>query len=201
MRCVRTILSSPLFPSSLLSSAFQFFDRLPSLNMVRRIPDERRWQIIGMSRAGMAQKAIAEKIPCSVATVNRIISAFRREGRVKDAPRGRPPAATTSEEDETIRLRCQEDPFGTATDIKRETGVAASVRTIQRRLRKSGLKSGVAVQKPLFSRTHSDLRLSYATEHLHWETNEWANVVFSDEATFSTQWNQTRRVWRPPRSR
>ncbi|KAH7985631.1 hypothetical protein HPB52_025504 [Rhipicephalus sanguineus] len=77
---------------------------------------------------------------------------------------------------------------------------AASDTTVKRRLYSAALKSRRAVQKPIVSAAKKERRLVFSLEHEHW-TEEWQNVVFTDEWTFTTRWDQRQRVWRPDNCR
>lgn len=169
--------------------------------MVRRVSIQDRWKIIGLSQSGIRQKDIAAQIGCSIPTVIRIVRAYREEGRVRDARRGSRQRATTEDEDIAILASSSRDPFKTATDLKRELGLAASTSTIQRRLRGARLRSCAAARKTGLTEHHKAARLRFCQEHVHWTEAEWQEVVFSDESTFSSTCHQWCRVWRPPRSR
>ncbi|KAH7968085.1 hypothetical protein HPB52_005570 [Rhipicephalus sanguineus] len=116
-------------------------------------------------------------------TVNRIIQAYRKEGHISDAPHSRHPRATTAAQDADILDAAKASPFSTAREIGAAAGVSASASTIKRRLAEGKLKSHVAAQKPCLS-------LSNKTA-----------LLFSDESTFTTRWDQKQRVWRPVNSR
>lgn len=88
------------------------------------------------------------------------------------------------------------EPAITALEIKRELELPVSVSTIKRRLYAAGLKSRVACQRPRLNESEKRARLEFATEHLSWQQEDWREVVFSDESTFVTKWDQQRRVWR-----
>lgn len=87
-------------------------------------------------------------------TVNRVNRAYREEGRIRNASRGAPPVATTQEEDVYIVALSSADPFLTATYIKRELALEASVCTIRRTLHTTGLKCSAAAQGPTSSLSH-----------------------------------------------
>lgn len=169
--------------------------------MPPRVPEETRIKIIGLSESGFSQRQISLQMKCSLTAVNRIIKAFREEGRIKDAPRGAPPASTSREEDNLIAAASAADPFLAATDIKRELNLQASAVTIRRRLLSCGLKSSVSAEKIGLSDEHKVKRVLFAQEHKQWTVNQWAGVIFSDESTFSSCFNQRRRVWRPSQHR
>ncbi|KAH9376044.1 hypothetical protein HPB48_018170 [Haemaphysalis longicornis] len=81
-------------------------------------------------------------------------------------------------------------PFSTAKEIGAAAGVSASVSTIKRRLAERKLKSHVAAQKPRLSVSNKTARLNFATEHASWTMDDWKTVLFSDESTFTTRWDQ-----------
>ncbi|KAH7984211.1 hypothetical protein HPB52_018134 [Rhipicephalus sanguineus] len=99
-------------------------------------------------------------------TVNRIIQAYRKEGRISDAPHRRHPRATTAAQDADILDAAKASPFSTAREIGAAAGVSASASTIKRRLVESKLKSHVAAQKPRLSLSNKTARLNFATEHV-----------------------------------
>ncbi|KAH7955934.1 hypothetical protein HPB52_005159 [Rhipicephalus sanguineus] len=89
------------------------------------------------------------------------------------------------------------DPFLDANEIRRELQLDVSPSTIKRRLRQGGLQGCVAAQKPHLTERQRQLRLEFARAVEDWTKDEWHEVIFTDEATFSTRWDQQRRVWRP----
>lgn len=76
-----------------------------------------------------------------------------------------------------------------------------SVSTIRRRLHEAGLKNQIAAQKTLLEQSHRDQRMEFASVVESWTPENWRAVVFTDEASFCTRWNQERKVWRPQGSR
>ncbi|KAH7983393.1 hypothetical protein HPB52_011596 [Rhipicephalus sanguineus] len=94
------------------------------------------------------------------------------------------PRATTEEE---------ADPFQSAEDIREALSLTVSSETVRRRLSELGLQSFVAAQKPCLSDSQLQERLMFATAMKDWTTEEWGDVIFSDESTFSTRWDQRKR--------
>ncbi|KAL3198753.1 hypothetical protein MRX96_044288 [Rhipicephalus microplus] len=41
----------------------------------------------------------------------------------------------------------------------------------------------------------------FASDHSTWNVDDWKQVLFSDELTFTTRWYQKRRVWQPVNTR
>lgn len=135
-----------------------------------------------------------------IKTVNRIIQAHRTDRRIKDAPRKPRSRVTSLEEDLNIVAVAAVKPGASVREIRRMVGVQASKTTIKRRLHEAGLKSRITAQKPLLRVANKEKRLQFARQHLSWTTQNWAKVVFSDECTFTTCWDQKARVWRPANS-
>ncbi|KAH7977932.1 hypothetical protein HPB49_003986 [Dermacentor silvarum] len=87
------------------------------------------------------------------------------------------------------------------SEIRQCFQLTASKTTVKRRLAEAGLKSRMAAQKPLLTNVNKSKRLSFAQRHEAWSADDWGRVVFSDECTFTTKWDQRARVWRPDRTR
>ncbi|KAH7941547.1 hypothetical protein HPB49_014813 [Dermacentor silvarum] len=105
-------------------------------------------------------------------TVNRIIQAYRDEGRISDAAHKRHPRATTAAQDIAILDAAQASPFSTAKEIGAAASVSTSVSTIKRRLVQGNLKSHVAAQKQRLSETNKPVRLNFATGRTSWTTDD-----------------------------
>ncbi|KAG0433923.1 hypothetical protein HPB47_019474 [Ixodes persulcatus] len=104
--------------------------------------------------------------------------------------------ATTSEEDSLIVAASKRDPTLTAKEIRDELNLAASPYVVRRRLHEGGLHSRVPVRKPLLSAINKSKRLAFAEEHVSWTVDDWRMVLFSDESTITTRWDQRQRIWR-----
>lgn len=161
-----------------------------------RIDDATRVQILTLVQEGRTRRSIAAEMGCSLGAVTRIVRAFREEARIRDAARSGRPRRTTEEEDRWIVAAACCDPFITAQEIREELGLQVSLTVIRERLRSVGLRSRMACQRPLLTQNHKRVRLEFATRHLSWTVDDWMNVVFTDESTFTSKWDQQRRVWR-----
>ncbi|KAH9365241.1 hypothetical protein HPB48_018531 [Haemaphysalis longicornis] len=140
------------------------------------------------------QREISELTGQSTNKVNRIIQAYRNEGRICDAPHDRRPRVTSAIEDKVLVAVAYANSFGTAQHHAQLAGVSASLTTVKRKLAEAGLRSRVAVQKPLLSDDNKAARLRFASEHSIWSVDDRKQAVFSDESTFTTRWDQKRRV-------
>ncbi|KAL3195815.1 hypothetical protein MRX96_015702 [Rhipicephalus microplus] len=111
------------------------------------------------------------------------------------------PRKTTEEEDPLIIAAVVKDPFSTTNKIKEELCLTLSLSAIRRRLRAGGLKSHVAARKPLLISEHRRKRSDFVRQHENWRAEDWQQVIFSDESTITSCWNQRLRVWRVHGSR
>lgn len=169
--------------------------------IMARVPDDERRSIVDLSLKGYSQRYIGALVNRPLKTVNRIIQAYKYEGRIQDAPRAPRPKATTDDEDALIVAAAVRNPFLPAPAIREDLDLDVSDTTVRRRLRTAGLRSRVAAQKPLLTAANKDARRQFAELHEAWTSEEWGRVIFSDESTFSTRQDQRLRVWRLPGTR
>ncbi|KAG0417680.1 hypothetical protein HPB47_005418 [Ixodes persulcatus] len=154
-----------------------------------------RWKVTGLWEAGHSQRQISSATGVGRKTVGRIIEAYRDEQRVDDAPRGtRAPATST---DLLIVAAICDDPFLTVPELKSILNLRASRSTIERRLHEAGLHCRIAAKKPRLYERHRQARLAFAQAHSSLGYEEWSQVVFTDEVSFCSRWDQQLRVWRP----
>ncbi|KAH7943625.1 hypothetical protein HPB52_009609 [Rhipicephalus sanguineus] len=104
-------------------------------------------------------------------------------------------------EDAWIVAAAAVKPDLSAQQIKNTLDFRASVTTVKRRLREAGLKSRIAAQKTLLRAQNKEKRLQFSRQHAQRSTEEWKQVVFTDECTFTTSCDQQARIWRPDNTR
>ncbi|KAH6922278.1 hypothetical protein HPB50_011940 [Hyalomma asiaticum] len=160
------------------------------------IPILERMQIVTLSVAGLPQQEIADMTGRSRSSVNRIVKAFSTEARLTNLPRGHRPKVTTDSDDDRIVEAARRNPKMTAKEIRKDLGLAASTQIVRERLHVGGLRSRVAAMKPFVSSRNRVKRLLFAQEHRSWTVEEWRNVIFTDESTFTSKWDQQQRTWR-----
>lgn len=175
----------------------RFVAKMPS-----RVPIEERRRIVRLSIERVPQREICRRTRRSRTSVNRIIQAYRDEyGRIADAQRSGRPRLTTLEEDQQIVAAAVVDPFLNAREIRDALDLSCCSETIRSRLREAGLMNCVAAQKPHLTTKQREERLNFARAFEQWTAEEWREVIFTDESTFSTRWDQQQRLWRPLNSR
>lgn len=165
--------------------------------MPARVPLEERRLIVRLYIEGVSQREICRRTGRTRTAVSRITQAYRDEARLGDAHRTGRQRITREEEDQLIVAAAVADPFLSARDIREALSLNVSCKTIQRRLQEAGLQNHIAAQKPLLTESQRRARLEFAREVAEWTVENWREVVFTDESTFSTRWHQQQRVWRP----
>ena len=81
-------------------------------------------------------------------------------------------------------------------ELKNQTGVEVSTKTIQRRLREKGIEWRKKSKKPYVSEKNWIARLKFAREHAGWSIEQWKRVVWSDESPFGCKNQSQQHVWR-----
>ncbi|KAH7958446.1 hypothetical protein HPB49_001814 [Dermacentor silvarum] len=131
-------------------------------------------------------------------TVNRVLQAAYYEGRISDAPRASRQRVTSEDEEPLNRDSSCDRSLPQRQRNKDEVGLGnVSLTTIKRRLHEAGIRSRVSAQKVMLDERHRNERLEFASAVESWCPNNWRAVVFTDEASFCTRWDQQRRVRRP----
>ncbi|KAH6922691.1 hypothetical protein HPB50_018006 [Hyalomma asiaticum] len=169
--------------------------------MAPRLTADERRAIAVMGRT-MSQRAICAAAGRPMRIVNRVLQAYYNEGRISDAPRGSRQRVTSEDEDRLIVTAAVAEPYLSAREIRDEVGLGTiSVQTVKRRLHEAGISSKISVQKIMLDERHCNERLEFASTVESWRPDKWRAVVFTDEASFCTRWDQQRRVWRPQNCR
>ena len=84
--------------------------------------------------------------------------------------------------------------LGTVSVVdKMRTWRHVSVNTVQKILKKYGLRSYTASQKPFLTISQSRRRLTWAKTYGTWDTNKWKAIVFTDECVIQS-YSSTRKV-------
>lgn len=129
----------------------------------------------------LSNRQIARKIERSSCVVNNYLRNTENYGKNR---RGRTAMATTLRERRAI-IREASNSSETARKIKERVGATASVRTVQRVIKKCPhLKRLKLRKKPQLSPQHREARLQFARDHENW-VEEWKNIIFSDEKKFN----------------
>lgn len=75
----------------------------------------------------------------------------------------------------------------TYKEIARLEGVQAGQRALRTAFKKESYGRRVATAKPLLTEAQKQARLAWAVEHVDWKPEQWAQVVWTDECTLTTE--------------
>jgi transposase len=121
-------------------------------------------------------------------TITNIIKLCRATGGVqcRFTP-GRPQVLTPKQDKLLIRLS-KKAPDSNAVELKAELQtnyqIFASVNTVKRRLRDTGLNTRRPAKKPLIWEKNRKVRLEFARKYNYWISNNWAKVLLIDESKY-----------------
>jgi transposase len=156
-----------------------------------------RLAIIRAFKAGMTIKQASKVLGVSVSTVVRVRRQLFQKPTSAPQKVGRRPN-TTPEMDKFIVDEYEKNrkivPRQISALLKTKFGIHLGFTQIKGRLRKEGLFGRVCSRKPLLRPINKLKRLIWAFQHRHWTTEQWKNVLWSDEKKFEL-FNSKRRQY------
>ena len=169
------------------------------------LTDFQRGQIVGARMAGASVTETARMLSVARGTVSKVMNAFKREGKTSSEKHKSGRKMKMSERARrTLKRIVREDRKTTAPKITAELNKhlqdPVSTKTVRRELHKSGFHGRAGIRKPLLSKTNVSKRLEWCKNLQNWSLEQWKNVIFSDESSFSL-FPTTGRVyvWRQPK--
>ena len=156
--------------------------------MVRQLDASVCHGVIALRNTGMTQTAIARQYNITQGEVSKILKRNAETGVLTPRPcHGRPFKTTRREDRQLIRL-VRNGRTKTASTLKTEWQNAIKKRVsrtlVNTRLIRAGYPARRPLWKPLLSRNHRQRRLQWGRDHRRLLAQQWAHVVFSDEARF-----------------
>lgn len=148
-----------------------------------RLRQEKQW----------SERKIANHLQIPASTVHYWLS--KKEAPEK-AARGRP-RKTTADTDAHLYQHSLNHPFATAQEVRNQVAPHISAATVRKRLKEKGMQCRVPARKPFLNPGHIQKRFDFARLHSTWDTQQWGNVVFSDEKIFRASSRGPLRVYRP----
>jgi transposase len=159
---------------------------------------KKRWEIVFLRLHPLGPKmepgSIAKYVKCSIRQVKYWAKRYVETGTVDDhngAPRKR---ATTPNQDAKIIQTVEAHNDETLSQLQQrinKQGVTCSRATLHNRIKEDGLKSGVAMRKPLLTPRHREQRLAWAQDH---KEHDWNSTLYADSTTMLT-WAYKKKFW------
>ena len=171
------------------------------MGKAKELSPTKRAQIKILHEGSMSHSSIAKRLKISKLAVTRAIHRISELHSYKSRRSGRP-RCTTPATDRLIHRSAVSHPTWSGKNIQAAVVTAPSVRTITRRLFVDfNLPSRRPTQKPRLSAKNIKDRVAVCKTHRNWTEDNWMNVLFSDESTFSQFASYVRHVRRPVNQR
>ena len=133
-------------------------------------------KICKLNRSGIPIHDLMEKYHDHHATIYCIL---QEKSKAKEK-HGRPSMLTHLQQLHLINKMCQ-NPSELANKLANTFEFPASAQMIQRELRKAGFAHKQVVPKKKLSEIHKQKQWDFAISHVSWTSDDWAQVVFTDE--------------------
>jgi transposase len=181
----------------------------PSKQTPKKVGAPPRWNqlseseklfIISERCKGASFRCIATELGRSHSTVGEFYHKFVDSGSLARRPgSGRPMKLSPRARRLVVRLVLNDRDI-ILSDIQDQLGdEAPSSRTLSTVIHaETPLFSGPKIKKPFINARNRKARVDFALKHLHWTTDDWKRVVFSDESPFVLRFNRRTRCWRLP---
>ena len=143
-----------------------------------------RWRITGMWEAGQTQTVIARQIGINQSQVSRLIAKYRQTNDVTDRPQPGRPRIFSAANDRVLVRSAVRDPMAPCSELHQQwqnLNVQASIRTVNRRLNKAGLKARRPRRRTFLTLDHRRNRMQWAANKLRWNLRTWHRIYWSDD--------------------
>ena len=160
---------------------------------------DKKTEIKALLEAEFSQRYVANKLGVSKTCVLYVTKKLKEKlPLLHSLGQGRRKASTTTDDRNLLRLY-KKDRTKSSKELSSElllsNGKRLSARTIRRRLLDMEYKSYTVKRKPVRKPAQQKAWLSFALEHQYW-SQEWNNIIWSDESNFEVLNRKTRIVVR-----
>ncbi|KAK7112332.1 hypothetical protein V1264_011803 [Littorina saxatilis] len=167
----------------------------------RKLSDLDRGRAIGWLQDGVAARQVAQRLAVAPSVIIRLKQRFHATGRVQERQGSGRPRVTTQREDRFILRQAMQQRMATANNIRQRLqatpNTVVSGETIRNRLHNFGLRARRPVRGTTLTANHRAARRAWCTQHVRWQRQQWARVLFTDESRFCLEPADGRiRVWR-----
>jgi transposase len=168
-----------------------------------RIAEDKRIQIVALRSKGLTLATIAAQTKVKIITVRSVLSKWKLHHTVQDLPKTGRPHKVDDRTKRRLARMVQKGEIRTATELAQTATsheiVHISARTARRTLHEQGLKAMRMINKPLLTRAHKRKRLEFARAHMDWTSEEWKQVIFSDETVITARQSDSHKLkWVKP---
>jgi transposase len=140
-----------------------------------------------LRKSGYSYGAISKHTGLTRSTIQRIVKA-KSSRRSRKGKEFKPKLLKAHDIRRLLRYVCASwsNRRASYSQLKATLRLDASTTTIRRTLRAHGYRRCVACPRPFINKKQAAERLAFARKYRWWGTRDWAQVLWSDEATFET---------------
>ncbi|GFW72113.1 transposable element Tc1 transposase [Trichonephila clavipes] len=161
--------------------------------------------IVGMRCTGCSVTETAIYLGRARSTVSAVMTAYNKCGNVTSGKHNSGRKRKLTDRDKRVLTRIvarkrKQSLSQITSEVNSHLRNPISARTVQRELHASNLYGRVGIRKPLVTARHALQRRQWCRTHRQWTPQQWQQVIWSDESTF-TLFQTTGRVyvWRTPK--
>lgn len=160
---------------------FHFYHQHFEMGRGKTLSEAETAKIDLLIEMGWSFRKIAKKIDRS----HQVVSSYVRNRENYGKNRAGRTVGAINDRDRRRILREASNSMLSTKQIKEKLDVGGSLSTIQRVIKRAPhLQRKKLMRKPALKEHHKTARLAFAEKHVSW-TNQWNNVVFSDEKKFN----------------
>jgi transposase/arsenate reductase-like glutaredoxin family protein len=160
------------------------------IRAIKRLSNNQKIQIKTLKEAGLSLAKIANQLVLAKGTVSSFLSrSAKASKKTNKNPVGRKPKWSSKHSNRLSRMviKEREGRFASSDAITEQFNLGLEVpfssRTIRTKLNKIGLKSYWAASKPNISEKQAKKRLSWCKAYRNWTSEQFMNVIWSDETS------------------
>ena len=156
----------------------------------KSVSSEVKWQVIGMARTkNLTNVQISELLHVSEYCAKKTIKTWELTKDVSDMPSTGRPSKLSNRDKSGIFRMSRENPrlsYKKLAQIFNESknNPKVSRELVRRTLLEKGIGTYIAARKPILSITDKRKRQVWSKERLDWSVEQWAKVIWSNEANF-----------------
>lgn len=155
----------------------------------KQLNTDKKKFLLNLKKFKYSYREMGVRVGCSASTVSYFFKKYCHTRSLERSKGGGRQKITSGAQDQRLLHLSLTDRFKTSRELqvilKEKTGVDISGRTVRRRLQNGGLSARRPKKKPLLTKKMKKKRLEFAESHEHWTSNEWWNVIWSDESKFN----------------
>ncbi|GFX96982.1 transposable element Tcb1 transposase [Trichonephila clavipes] len=148
--------------------------------------------IVGMRCAGCSVTETAIYLGRARSTVSAVMTAYKKCGNVTSGKHNSGRKRKLTDRDKRVLTRIvarkrKQSLSQITSEVNSHLRNPISARTVQRELHASNLYGRVGIRKPLVTARHALQRRQWCRTHRQWTPQQWQQVIWSDESTFTLQ--------------